>query len=122
MEISMEDKSLEWQTKFTLSTLETRLEKQFSLFAKTNVEDWQTFKTRLKRNFPQLFRLYFQLYSNQNDFDLHLEDLLRRIAQSWIERSGELKILDSWKDGWLTAQKCAPHWHGLPSTRGRAGH
>ena len=91
----MEDKSLEWQTQFTRSILETHLEKQFSRFAKTNVEDWQTFKTRLKRNFPQLFRLYFQLYSNQNDFDFHLEDLLSRITQSWIERSVELKILDS---------------------------
>ena len=91
----MEDKSFEWQIQVTHSTIETRLEKQFSLFAKTNVVDWRTFKTRLKRNFPQLFRLYFQLYSNQNDFDFHLEDLFRRIAQSWIERSVELIRLDA---------------------------
>jgi glycosidase len=39
--------------------------------------------------------LYFQLYSHLDDFDFHLEDLLRRIAQSWIERSVELKRLDA---------------------------
>jgi amylosucrase len=95
MGISMEDQTLDRQIQVTHSTLETRLEKQFSLFAKTNVEDWQTFKTRLKRNFSQLFRLYFQLYSNLDDFNFHFEDLLKRIAQSWIERSVELKRLDA---------------------------
>jgi glycosidase len=42
--------------------------------------------------------LYFQLYSNLDDFDFHLEDLLKRIAQSWIERSDELKGLDATRE------------------------
>ena len=90
----MEDQTLEQQSQISYSRLEPQLEKQFSQSAKTSVENWQAFRTRLKRIFPQLFRLYFQLYSTQLDFHYHLEDLLKRIAQSWIERSDELKGLD----------------------------
>ena len=46
-------------------------------------------------NFPRLFGLLLRLYGNQYDFFYHLEDLLNTLAQSWIERSGELKALDA---------------------------
>jgi glycosidase len=91
----MEDQTLERQSQISYSRLEPQLEKQFSQTANNSMENWQVFHTRLKRIFPKLFRLYFQLYSNHNDFDFHLEDLFRRIAQSWIERSVELKRLDA---------------------------
>ncbi len=94
----MEDQTLERQSQISYSRLEPQLEKQFSQSAKNSVENWQVFQTRLNRIFPQLFRLYFQLYSTQFDFDFHLEDLLKRIAQSWIERSDELKGLDATRE------------------------
>ena len=94
----MEDQTLERQSQISYSKLEPQLEKQFSQSAKNSVENWQAFRTRLKRIFPQLFRLYFQLYCTQLDFHFHLEDLLKRIAQSWIERSDELKGLDETRE------------------------
>ncbi len=98
MGISMEDQTLERQSQISYSRLEPQLEKQFSQSAKNSVENWQAFRTRLKKIFPQLFRLYFQLYSTQLDFHFHLEDLLKRIARSWIERSDELKGLDATRE------------------------
>ncbi len=94
----MKDQTLERQSQISYSKLEPVLEKQFSQSAKDSVENWQAFRTRLKRIFPQLFRLYFQLYCTQLDFHFHLEDLLKRIAQSWIERSDELKGLDETRE------------------------
>jgi len=94
----MEDQTLERQSQISYSRLEPQLEKQFSQSAKTSVENWQAFRTRLNRIFPQLFRLYFQLYCTQLDFHFHLEDLLKRIAQSWIERSDDLKGLDATRE------------------------
>jgi glycosidase len=94
----MEDQTLKRQSQISYSRLEPQLEKQFSQSAKTNMENWQAFRTRLKSIFPQLFRLYFQLYCTQPDFHFHLEDLLKMIAQSWIERSDELKGLDETRE------------------------
>lgn len=85
---------LKRQTDISLSRLESRLAVRFLEFAETNPHEWSVYKTRLKENFPQLFRLYLRLYENQYDFFYHLEDLLIRITQSWIERSQELKVFD----------------------------
>ena len=91
----MEDQTREQLSQNSFSRIELKLITQFSQSADRSVENWQPFQNRLKRFFPKLFRLYFQLYSTQDDFDFHLDDLLSRIAQSWIERSVELKNLDA---------------------------
>jgi glycosidase len=91
----MEDQTREQLSQNSFSRIELKLKTQFSQSADRSVENWQPFQNRLKRFFPKLFRLYFQLYSTQDDFDFHLDDLLSRIAQSWIERSIELKNLDA---------------------------
>ena len=100
----MDEKWLKRQTDISLSRLESRLADRFSEYAETNPHEWRLYKTRLKENFPQLFRLYLRLYENQYDFFYHLEDLLIRITQSWIERSQELKVFDE-------ARQADPLWY-----------
>ena len=66
----MEDQTIDRQSQISYSRLEPKLEKLFTQSAITSLGNWQAFRTRLKRNFPQLFRLYFQLYGTQHDFYL----------------------------------------------------
>jgi glycosidase len=76
------------------SRLESRLEALFSNIEEASPQDRPAFQARLIKHFPRLYSLYYQLYGNHPDFYDYLDDLLDRIAISWIERSGELKDLD----------------------------
>lgn len=100
----MDAQWLERQTDITLARLESRLAERFSEYAETNPHQWSVYKSRLIGNFPQLFSLYLRLYENQYDFFYHLEDLLIRITQSWIERPQELKSFDE-------ARQADPLWY-----------
>ena len=90
----MDAQWLERQTDISLARLESRIADRFSEYAETNPYEWSVYTSRLIGNFPGLFRLYLRLYENQYDFFYHLEELLIRITQSWIERPHELKSFD----------------------------
>ena len=99
----MDDLWLERQGLKSFSRLEPILEGTFSTFIQANPPAWRSYKVCLARIFPRLFELLFHLYGNQYDFFYHLEDLLKRITLSWIDRSQELKQLDA-------AREADPFW------------
>jgi amylosucrase len=88
-------KQEERRAKISLERLRPRLNDRFGAYARRCPEDWQTFINRLESNFDQLFQLLVQLYGNQYDFFYHFEELLVRMARSWVDRSPELKALDA---------------------------
>ena len=56
------------------------------------------FLDRLRRQFPRLFRLLFELYGERYDFFYHLQDLLERTASLWIQDLTELKGIDALRE------------------------
>jgi amylosucrase len=66
-------------------------------------EAWEPFERRLRAEWPRLFELLLHLYGSQYDFFFHLEELLRALARSWIERPVALKALDA-------RREADPHW------------
>src|SRR4030066_301566 len=100
----MDDRWLERQAQVTLSRLLPRLDERSRSIIGTDPEGWSAFCLRLKANFPRLFRLLYTLYGDQYDFFYHLEDLLYRMASSWIERTGDLKQLD-------VQREADPNWY-----------
>ncbi len=99
----MDDLWLDRQARISLARLAPRLAGRFSVYAQNNPEAWSTFEHRLELHFGRLFRLLYDLYGGQYDFFFHLEDLLLRAAQSWIDRPIDLKELDS-------AREADPLW------------
>ena len=89
------DLLVEKQALTSLNRLKPRLDERFARFAAAAPQDWQVFLKRLDENFPNLFKLLLHLYGNQYDFFFHLEDLLARMAASWINRAQDLKQLDA---------------------------
>lgn len=61
--------------------------------------DWTDFERRFDRHFPDLFRLFHQLYGSRPDWQEHLTSLLVETARSWKDRPGDLKALDAERDG-----------------------
>ena len=104
-----EDK--EWisrQAVKAMGRLGPRLQQRFSGYIQTHPAEWQPFWERLQSNFHTLFSLLYELYGSQYDFFFHLENLLERIAHSWIERSTGLKELDSRRQaepGWYLSNR-----------------
>jgi amylosucrase len=86
---------VEKQALTSLTRLRPRLEERFANYADSSPQEWQVFLKRLDENFPNLFKLLLHLYGNQYDFFFHLEDLLTRMAASWINRAQDLKQLDA---------------------------
>jgi glycosidase len=79
----------------SLDRLLPRLGERFANQAMLIPYDWREFIQRVEDNFPNLFKLYYELYATQYDFFYHLEELLFIIADMWLKRSGELKTLDT---------------------------
>ncbi len=77
------------------SRFESRLEEASSIFGKSSPWIWETFQKRFKQYFPLLNSIYTQLYGKLPDFDKHMDDLVKRIAFSWKDRSIDLKELDA---------------------------
>ena len=94
---------LERQAERSLQRLRPRLDARFAVFARSAPDEWQVFTRRLEANFNRLFRLLLHLYGNQYDFFYHLEELLTSLAQAWIDRPQELKVLDA-------AREADPLW------------
>lgn len=76
-----------------LPRLEQNLKKEIA-----KEKNWEEFKKRLQKNFLALFKLYAELYSDQYDFFYHFEDLLVRIAKSWLNRNADLRKLDKTRE------------------------
>ena len=65
---------------------------------------WQTFESRLRREWERLFRLLVQLYGWQYDFFYHLEQILVTALQAWAERPEYLREIDA-------AHEADPQWY-----------
>ena len=87
--------SLDREAVRTLDRLLPRLETALAKQIKSDSAGWETFSARLQSNFPQLFRLYYSLYSNRYDFFFHLEDLLTSLTRAWSQRPADLRALDA---------------------------
>ena len=93
----------ERESQKTLKRLLPRLEEKLKEQISKDPQGWQTFSTRLQSNFPQLFKLYFNIYHEQYDFFFHLEDLLISLASAWFARASDLRQLDLHRE-------TNPHW------------
>lgn len=82
----------------TLERLLPRLKPVFK-----NPDDYETFVTRLKGEFPDILRLLTQLYPSQYDFFYHLEQILLTTAQAFIDRPADLRDLDA-------KREADPYW------------
>ncbi|MEW6651582.1 MAG: amylosucrase, partial [Chloroflexota bacterium] len=90
----MQDFNIAVEAEKTLYRILPRVEARFADYRKANLTDWTTFKKRLEFHFERLFGILLRLYGSQYDFFFHLEELIILLAQSWIERGSDLKLLD----------------------------
>jgi glycosidase len=79
------------------------LEANFHQQAAADPHAWEAFLRRLKDHFPTLFDRLYELYHTEFDFHYHLQDLLDRMARSWLERPPALRSLDE-------AREADPAW------------
>jgi len=99
---------LESQAELSLERLLPRLEARYATYASSNADEWENFCNRIKSNFSRLFRILIHLYGAQYDFFYYLEELLHILANSWIERSTDLKLLDAEREnhpGWFQSNQ-----------------
>ena len=82
----------------TLERLLPRLETTLEL-----TDDAPVFIARLEKHFVDIFRLLHQLYGDQYDFFYQLEQLLMSMAQLFVQRPLELRVLD-------TEREATPLW------------
>ena len=85
---------IQYQAQFTYERLFPRLQNRFKEYAKSHPEDWNQFVHRLDIYFPTLFRKLFPLYGEIYDAIYFIEELFYALAESWINRPGDLKKLD----------------------------
>jgi amylosucrase len=86
--------SIEREAARSLTRLLPRLETGWAETIATDLPGWQGFSRRLRRHFPNLFKLYYSLYSSRYDFFFHLEELLNTLAAAWFQRPADLRELD----------------------------
>ncbi len=86
----------------SLARLLPRLEHAFA--AAADAQEWTVFERRLTTHFPRLFGLLVQLYGERYDFFYDLERIMALAAAAWLERPGELKMLDA-------AREADPTWY-----------
>lgn len=89
---------IQYQSQFTYERLISRLESQFSDYAEKNPEDWGQFIRRLEKYFPDLFEKLMPLYGQVYDAIYYFEELFYGMAESWINRSIDLKRLDNLRE------------------------
>ena len=87
----------------TLDRLLPRLDVEFSAFKKRHPKAWAQFLSRVKEHFPRLFGILLHLYGEHYDFFFHLEALLNLMAESWVSRSADLRVLDD-------SREAQPNW------------
>ena len=86
---------LEHESQKTFKRLFPRIEERLKAKIAKDPKGWKVFSTRLQKHFPQLFKLYFEIYHEQYDFFFHLEDLLVSLSSSWFARPADLQKLDN---------------------------
>jgi amylosucrase len=104
----------EWTRGQAARSLERLLPRLRETLAETVAADpaaWALFEQRLSREWGRLFGLLLRLYGQQYDFFYHLEQILLVAAQSWAERSADLRALDD-------RRAADPLWHQSPRALG----
>jgi amylosucrase len=86
---------LERESQKTIKRLLPRIEERLKEKIAKDPLGWKIFSTRLQKHFPNLFKLYFEIYHEQYDFFFHLEDLLVSLASAWFARPADLRELDN---------------------------
>jgi glycosidase len=85
---------MQYRAHFTYERLLPRLQNRYQNYATSHPEDWNQFVHRLEFYFPALFRNLFPLYGKIYDTIYFIEELFYVMAESWINRPKDLKILD----------------------------
>lgn len=85
---------IEQHANLTLQRLLPDLREGVQDFQANYPQEWQQFESRLSTNFAKLFGLLHHLYGNTYDFFYYIKELIRTMADFWMERSSELKELD----------------------------
>ncbi len=83
-----------YQANFTYERLLPRFKERYKDYASNHPDEWRYFMSRLDEKFPILFQNLFPLYGEIYDSIYFIEELLYVMADSWIDRSDELKTLD----------------------------
>jgi glycosidase len=95
---------LQAQSRKTLARFWPRIESHFAAYRAEYPAEWDMFARRVDTHFDRLFARLYDLYSGQYDFFYHLEHLIQRLGDSWVERPAELKQLDARREadpGWF---------------------
>lgn len=77
-----------------LARLLPSLEQKLAVSIKEDPQAWKTFVRHLDTHFEHLFRLYHMLYGKRYDMLIHLENLLKSMAEAAFERPADLRELD----------------------------
>ena len=85
---------MQYQAQFTYERLLPRLQNRYQSYAISHIEDWNLFIHRLEFYFPTLFNNLYPLYGEIYDAIYFIEELFYAMAESWIKRPKDLKILD----------------------------
>jgi amylosucrase len=99
----IEIQDIEREAQRSLDRILPRVEAMLKAAIKKDRLGWKQFSSRLHRNFPTLFTLYADVYSERYDFFFYLEDLIVSIARLWLSRPQDLRELDS-------ARESNPRW------------
>ncbi|MBR9981550.1 MAG: alpha-glucosidase C-terminal domain-containing protein [Desulfatitalea sp.] len=91
------------QARKSLDRILPAMEAKFEVALARQPEQWNGFKQRLERAWPRLFRDLHALYGWQYDFFYTLEQLVLLAMRAWLDRSAELRDLD-------TERAATPHW------------
>ena len=98
-----ETENIEREANRSLNRILPRVEEILKPEIKKDGLGWEQFSSRLQRNFPKLFTLYSDVYSDRYDFFFYLEDLIVSIARLWLSRPQDLRELD-------IARESNPRW------------
>ena len=94
----------------SLKRLLPRIEDRFKAEILAEPVHWQSFWRRLHQEWERLFSHLQRVYGWQYDFFFTLEQVLSLLAQSWLQRSVDLKLLDEGREAdpqWYTSQTTA---------------
>jgi amylosucrase len=80
----IEIQDIEREAQRSLDRILPRVEEVLKPKIKKDRLGWKQFSSRLHRNFPTLFTLYADVYSDRYDFFFYLEDLIVSIARLWF--------------------------------------
>ena len=90
----IEAQNIEREANRSLNRILPRVEEILKPEIKKDRPGWKQFSSRLYRNFPTLFALYADVYSDRYDFFFYLDDLILSVARLWFSRPRDLRELD----------------------------